>query len=159
MDEELSENESQDNAGPDITPDHMRGLSSEQVVEKLVALETSEEPFETKLKNLMNSIGADATPFLAMKPTREFMFAQTNPFDEYEVEGDYESALLLARMHPAFYSVSLTLFQMSIGKLALTRSRSGFQQRILRTVVNVNQATEMDEKKKKWSIPMWGRGR
>jgi len=160
MDEEfLEESEAQavvGDVGPDVVPDQVRGLSSEQVVEKLVQLETSEDTFETKLKELLAMVGSDSTPFLAMKPTREFMFAQTNPFDEFTIEGDYESALLLARMHPAFYSVALTLFQMAIGKLTLTRSREGFQQKILRTVVNVSQNPHMDEKKKRWSIPIFG---
>lgn len=157
MSEEILDQENYDDAGPEIVPDQVRGLSSEQVVEKLVKLEISEPTYEAQLKALMETIGEDPTPFLAMKPTREFMFAQTNPFDEFEVEGDFESSLILARMHPAFYGVSLTLFQMAIARLTLTRSRAGFQQKILRTVVNVNQSANEDKKQGRWAIPIFGR--
>lgn len=142
----------------DVSPDDMRGITQEEIAEKIIQLEISEPEFKKQLTDLMNGIGVDPTPFLAMKPTREFMLGKTDPFDEYEIEGDFESALILADMHPAFYSTAMMLYLMGINRLALTRSRRGFQQQMLRTYIGVQKREDLQQNKPRWAVPLGARG-
>ncbi|MHA1972785.1 MAG: hypothetical protein ACTSW1_07325 [Candidatus Hodarchaeales archaeon] len=147
-----------ENQSPQVVDDSMGGVLPAEAVGQLMSIETSSDEFMAKFKTLLNEVGVSSSTFDAIRPTREFVLGNTNPFDEFIIQGDFESAIMLSSMHPAFRPTALTLFYFGISQLALTRSRGAIQQKLLRTYIGESRSVvEQADKKRRWSIPMRGK--
>jgi len=109
------------------------GVSPSEAMEKLLTLEVSESERQKIMQLVFTNAGWQKDLFSAIAPTREFFLGNHNIFDEYQIQGDYEDAIILAKLHPSFTGYSLILFNFAIAHSALTRSRGGMQQKNMRS--------------------------
>jgi len=121
--------EDQNNVG-DITNS---GISPSETVEKLLTLGIAEKDRQELICKVYEDAGWSKDLFASISPTREFFLGNHTVFDEYQIQGDYEDAIILAKLHPSFTGYALILFNFAIAHSALTRSRNGFQQRNMRS--------------------------
>lgn len=109
------------------------GISPSEAMEKLLTLEVSEKERQKMMQVVFEKAGWKKDLFSAIAPTRDFFLGNHDVFDEYQIQGDYEDAIILAKLHESFTGYSLILFNFAIAHSALTRSRAGFQQRNMRS--------------------------
>lgn len=109
------------------------GITQPEAIEKLFTIGLNDEGLKADMTSIFQRVGWDKTPFAVLKPTRDLFLGRHDPFDEYQVIGDYEDSLILSKLHPALWGYALLLFTMAVSHSIITRSRGGFQQVNLRS--------------------------
>lgn len=136
------------------------GLSPSEMMEKLFKMEMNEKENVKAFQKILARLKHDNSPFAVIKPTRDFVLGNHDIFDEYEIIGDYEDALMLSQLDPAFWGTALLLYEMAITRSAITRSRGGFQQKNLRSYYSFSQRnSRFDDEKQGWIIPFMKGGK
>jgi hypothetical protein len=133
------------------------GLTPSEAMEKLFKMEINEKENATAFRKIMSRLNRENSPFSIIKPSRDFVLGNHDLFDEFEIIGDFEDALMLTQLDPAFWGTALLLYEMAITRSAITRSRAGFQQKNLRSYYSFNQRnSRFDDEPKRWAIPFMG---
>ena len=135
------------------------GLSPSEMMEKLFKMELNEKENSVAFRKILARLNHDNSPFSVIKPTRDLVLGNHDIFDEFEIIGDYEDALMLTQLDPAFWGTALLLYQMALTRSAITRSRGGFQQKNLRSYYSFStRDSRFGDEKTGWVIPFLGKG-